>query len=239
MTINQLALVLMADQDEASDNTDLVSVIESWISDAIDEISSATDWISLKSIFSLNTVASQATYTLDSSIKDIRSIRFTGTDEEITYVDEPRLFSIASDLEQLAKPRFWFFDSQSTNPADAIPAQPPLKIRFHPIADTVYPLMVSARKHALIAPISGSAVIPFRQEMIPAIKDRVRAYILGNDKDYEGMQVYLQMFYDKVNKLVAKEESKPGANYLVMQPRDVWGADIGKLVQLDPSHFAR
>lgn len=239
MTINQLALVMMQEQDEATDNTDLVTVVESWISDAIDEISSATDWSTFKSIFILNTIASQSTYTLDSSIKDVRSIRFTSTDEEITYVDEPRLFSIAVDLEMLAKPRFWFFDSQSTNPSDAIPAQPPLKIRFYPIPDTAYALMVSARKHALIAPIASSSVIPFRQEMIPAIKDRVRAYILANDKDYEGMQTYLQMFYDKVNKLVAIESSKPGANYLVMQPRDIGRAAVGKLVGLDPSHFAR
>lgn len=239
MTVDALATSLLREQDEASDNAEMVTQCIDWISDAVDELSSACDWKIFKVIFPLNTAVATPTYSLHASVNDIRDIRFVDTDEPITYVDEPRLFGIAANLEEEGKPRNWFIDSQDDDASTAIPAQPVIKIRFHPIPDAIYPLMVSAQRHPIITPLVTTDAIPLRQEMLLAVKHRVRAYILANDKDYEGMNTYLQMWYDLVNKMIADETSKPGARMLVMQPRDVDESFSDRLVRLDPSHFAR
>lgn len=234
MTVNDLVTVMMREMDEGSDNTEMVSTYIGWISDAIDEIASATDWTIFKTVFTTALTATNPILELAQNLKDIRSIRFTDTDETIEYGDEPLLFSLAVNIEEPGKPRSWFFVDADDDAVE----QAQLVLRFHPIPDSDYPIMISARKHPLInSPMLGTDEIPFRQEFIPAIKDRVRAYVLANDKDYEGMQAYLSMFYDKVNKLVAQEESKPGARLLVMQQRDISAQMSPAHPRLDPAHF--
>lgn len=233
-TVNDLVTVLMREMDEATDNTEMVTTVVGWISDAVDEIASATDWTIFKTVFTTSLSTTVATLELAQNIKDVRDVRLIDTDETIDYCDEPILFSIAANLEELGKPRNWFYVDADDDAAE----NPQLVMRFHPQPDSAYPVMISARKHPLTDPItSTSTEIPFRQEMILAIKDRVRAYILANDKDYEGMNTYLQIFYNRVEKMVAQEDSKPGARLLVMQPRDLNNDTSHKYARLDPSHF--
>src|SRR5689334_21517991 len=109
MTVNELALTLIAEQDEASDNESFVTVVENWINDAIDEFASAHDWRLFKFTVALSTVASQSDYTISEDIREIRGIRFVDSDEEIQYIDPQRLYGVADDLEREGKPQFWFW----------------------------------------------------------------------------------------------------------------------------------
>jgi hypothetical protein len=233
MTVSDLALTLMAEQDEASDNTDFKTVVESWISDAVDELLSATDWRIFKTIFTLNTVASQANYELTQDVMDIRNIRFTDTDETIDYIDEPRLYHVSSDLEEEGKPRVWFFNNADDDAAE----QPQFVITFVPIPDAIYELQITAQKH-IIVPLVSANEIPLRQEMLLAVKNRVRAYILASDKDYEGSTTYLQMFYKQVDDMIKKESTRPAARHIRLQVTDIVGNTGRRSPILDPSHFS-
>lgn len=237
MTATELATILMREMDEDSDDEEMLATVISWISDSLDEVSSACDWRIFKSIFPFSTIATQATYDLDASLVDIRSIRFVDTDEPIHYKDDPRLYSMSMNLEEIGKPRNWFFDSQDDDPSTAIPAQPIIKIRFFPIPDDAYSLTISAQKHPIIIPLTELSAIPLRQEMLLAVKDKVRWYISMDDKDYEAADRFNSAFIARLTDMVAKEESRPGARQMRMQVTDIAPSGMNQDVRFDPSHF--
>lgn len=237
MTATDLATILMREMDESTDDVEMLTTVIGWISDALDEVSSACDWRIFKSIFPFSTQPNVATYSLDASLIDIRSIRFVDTDEPIHYKDDPRLHAMSMNLEEVGKPRDWFFDSQDDDPATAIPAQPIIKIRFFPIPDDFYSITISAQKHPIVTPLTALQAIPLRQEMLLAVKDKVRWHIAMDDKDYEGADRYGLAFVNRLADMVAKEESKPGARELRMQVTDVAPSGMNQDVRFDPSHF--
>lgn len=232
LTVNALALKILTEQDEATDNTEMVSLVETWIDDAVDEIASAYDWKFFKQLDTLATVASQQRYALTENVVDVRGIRFVDTDEPIDYQDEMTLFNTAQDFENEGKPRYWFYMETSAGTDENIK-----NIGFLPIPDAVYNLIVNVSVHPTTTALGTSSNIPFRKEFILAIKHRVRAYILMNDKDYEGAQQYLQMFYAKLNDMIAKENRSPAAQVLRLQTRDLPGQGDQRFARLDPSRF--
>lgn len=232
LTVNALALVLMREMDEATDNTELVSVVESWIDDAVDEIAAAADWKIFKQLDTLATIASTSTYALSQDVIDVRSIRFVDTDEPIDYQDETSLFGVAEDLENLGKPRWWFYTNTSAGTDEVIK-----NIRFSPIPDAIYNLTLSVQVHPTTTALITSSNIPFRKETILAIKNRVRAYKMMDDKDYEGATAYLQMFYKQLDDMRSKENKSPSAQILRMQPRDLHNQGDRRFARLDPSRF--
>jgi hypothetical protein len=237
MTATDLALILMREEDESSDDAEMLTTVIGWISDAVDAISSACDWRIFKAIFPFSTQPTVATYDMDASLVDIRSIRFVDTDEPIHYKDDPRLFSTFTNLEEPGKPRDWFIDSQDDDPATAIGAQPIIKIRFHPIPDDFYTLTISAQKHPIVTALTPLQAIPLRQEMLLMVKDWVTARIRYDDKDYEGGDRFLAAYNDRLQKMVAKEESGPGARELRMQVTDIAPSGNNQDVRFDPAHF--
>lgn len=232
LTVNALALKILTEQDEATDNSEMVSLVETWIDDAVDEIASAYDWKIFKQLDTLATVASQQRYALNENVIDVRGIRFVDTDEPIDYCDEMSLFNTAQDFENEGKPRYWFFMEPTTGTDEIIK-----NIGFLPIPDAIYNLIVNVQVHPTTTALATGSNVPFRKEMILAIKHRVRAYILMNDKDYEGAQQYLQMFYNKLNEMIAKENRSPAAQILRLQPRDLGNQGDRRFAILDPSHF--
>jgi hypothetical protein len=232
MTTSEIANQLIIEQDESTDNTEFFNLIVSWIDDAVDEIADSHDWKLFKPIRQMSTVASQQVYALDEDVTNIRAIRFVDTDEPIDYIDEMTLTSIAEDFENLGKPRYWFFTTSTEGTEQLVK-----NIAFSPIPDAIYPLSLSLQVHPNIVPLTSSDDIPFRKETILAIKHRVRAYVLMNDKDYEGARFYLQAFYDKLEKMIARENKTPIGQMLVMQPRDLANQNDRRYARLDPSHF--
>lgn len=232
LTVNALALVLLREQDEATDNAEMVSTVEAWIDDAVDEIASAADWKFHQQVDTLNTVAAQQAYILGQNVVDIRSIRFTATDEPIEYADIMSLTNIAEDFELQGRPRWWFFLEPTAGTDELIK-----NIGFSPIPDAIYALTLSVKTHPTTTALLTGSNVPFRKEWILTIKHRVRAYMLMNDKDYEGARFYLQAFYDKLEKMIAIENKSPIGGTLVMQPRDLPNQDNRKYARLDPSHY--
>ncbi len=232
LTVNALALKILTEQDEASDNSEMVSLVETWIDDAVDEIASACNWKFFQQVDSLSTVVSQQAYALAQNVIDVRSIRFLDTDEPIDYMDIMTLTNIAENFENTGKPRYWFYLEPTPGTDELIK-----NIGFSPIPDAIYPLRLHVQVHPTTTILATADNVPFRKEVILAIKHRVRAYILMNDKDYEGARFYLQAFYDKLEKMIAMENKGPQAQMLVMQPRDLANQNDRRYARLDPSHF--
>lgn len=230
MTINDFALLMMREQDEASDNSELVDVFKTWTEDAIDELLAAHDWNILKRTKTFTTDTINSVYTLDQGIREIRAMRFKLTNEPIDYVDAPFLYSMAEDLEQVGKPEFWFFESSVFQSNDT-----QLKIQFNKIPDAAY-VIEYLGVIDLLSVVSSNINLPVQRGMFTALKHRVRAYSLNNDKDYEGEDRSKQDFFILVQRLVEKDNAK-SANTARLQVRDISNTRDRKLARLDPNHF--
>lgn len=230
MTIDAFAQSLMAEMDEATDNTDYLAVVKGWVEDACDEIASIHEWKLFRRTLTLNTVGGTATYQLPENIREIRAMRLKVTNEPIEYLDAPVLYSMAEDLENTGKPQYWWWESSAFVTNDVF-----LKIQLDPVPDAIYTVEYLGVLHPLSA-VTANVNIPYQRQMFLAIKNRVRAYMLQSDKDYEGASIARQDFLGILKELIDDENAKM-ANDIRLQPRDISNQRDRRLAKLDPNHF--
>lgn len=230
MTVNSLALTLMTEAREATDNAGFVTVVEGWVNDSLDEIAIETDWKFLQDTNTINTVASQPNYSLASLVREIRYLRFKESNEPIHYCAPQRLVAAGEDLERLGKPEFFWFDKGILSGTEEL-----FQIRLFPIPNAIYELEAGVLYHPDFVLSAGH--LPVNKELFLLLKDRVRSYILNDDRDYDGSDRAFARFQKGLIKLVGRENKK-NADTLRMQPRDITGTQGNRvLARLDPNHF--
>lgn len=230
MTITDFALLMMREQDEASDNTELVEVYKTWTEDAIDELLLAHDWRELKRTKTINGIVGNNIYTIDQGVREIIAMRFQNTNEIIDYADAAFLYSLGEDLEKQRKPQFWFWESSVFQSNDTL-----LKIQFDSKLDSAYVIEFLA----IVDPLSltvANTNIQLQRQMISALKNRVRAFAYEQDDELEKMQSCLTLFYNSIERLKEKDNAK-SANVARLQPRDISNQRDRRLARLDPNHF--
>jgi len=231
MTIEDFALLMIREQDESSLDSGYLAVVKGWTEDAIDELLLAHDWRELRRTKSFTTDTVNSIYTIDQGVREIRAMRFKVTNEPIDYLDGEMLYSVAEDLEQVRKPRFWFWESSIFQSSDT-----QLKIQFDSIPDVAYVIEYLA----IVDPLSLTSTninVPVQRQMFAALKHRVRAFIYEQDGNDAQAQSYIQQFYGVINRLLEKDNSK-SANNLRLQARDISHTRDKRLAHLDPNHFS-
>lgn len=229
MTVNELALELIREAQESSDDTDYVLIVEAWINDAISEIASVSEWKFFQKEFPINTIISTPTYDLPAEALDLKYLRFTDNHETIDYIDPERLVDVGVNINEVSRPTYWWYESADLTIADA-----PLTIRLAPIPDTTYVLDAPYYFHPDTTGTTG--IIPVPRDKLLVIKERVRANFLFEDKDYEGYRLMLQRFASKLQAAISTDRSKH-ARTLTLQVRDLPSGVNRKLARLDPNHF--
>jgi hypothetical protein len=225
MTVSDLATILLREQSEALDDPDYFATVIAWINDACSDIAGSHDWRFLKRTFNIPTFPGQSEYSLQfNDIKDVRSIQNLSTREYIAYRDDIRIIHNSIDMTLPGEPVFWWFSK-------AVDDQQ--YIQFWRVPTTVVNLEV--RTHRLNTELVSGSNMPFQAEFILLIKDRVRAYMLEDDKDYDGQDRKMQEYYRRLAELQGKEVKKNAA-YRRFQRRDV-SSRYTDLAQLPPDHF--
>jgi len=225
ITVSDLATSLLQEQSEALDDTDYFNTVVGWINDACADISGSHDWRFLKRTFNIPTAPGVSEYSLQfNDIKDVRSIQNLSTLQYIGYRDDVRIIHNSIDMTLPGEPVFWWFSK-------AVDDQQ--YIQLWKVPTTVVNLEV--RCHKLNTALVSASNMPFQSEFILLIKDRVRAYMLEDDKDYDGCDRKMQQYQARLEDLKGKEVKKNAA-YRRMQRRDV-SARYPDLAQLPPDHF--
>lgn len=225
MTVSDLATILLREQSEAQDDPDYFDTVIAWINDSCADISGSHDWRFLKRTFSIPTFPGQSEYSLMfNDTKDVRSIQNLSTREYIAYRDDVRIIHNSIDMTLPGDPVFWWFSK-------AVDDQQ--YIQFWRVPTNIVNLEV--RTHRLNTALVSGSNMPFQSEFILLIKDRVRAYMLEDDKDYDGQDRKMQEYYRRLAELQGKEVKKNAA-YRRFQRRDV-SSRYPDLAQLNPDHF--
>lgn len=224
MLVQDLATILIREHGESQDDTDYVDTVVDWISEACSEIADRTEWRFFKATLTPPIVALTAEYDLGPLVKEVKSVRHIDTNEPIRYTDDERIINRAIDIDLPGVPRHWWYNRAEEGS---------FFIAFYPIPDRVYQIEVRAFTHPTALIISDN--IPLHTELLRLVKDRVRAFMLNHDKDYDGSDRALNVFMSDLNR-ISNREVRKHANHLRLQPRDI-GRRTRDLAVLDPNHF--
>lgn len=228
MLVSQMTTDILREWSETDDDVAKVSLVESWIRNALDDFALLTNFRVFYGTTSMATVATQGNYTLSPATQNVVGIRLTATDETIEERDKQELILSNTDLEIQGKPRFWYYLN-----AIASSSQQALAIQFYPIPDAIYAFTVSGVFHP--AALISTDVLPVHNEHLNIIKNRVRYYCALDDKDYELADRHDEQFVRGAQLILQRENKRPA------QSRRLRTTDVpsrrDQFVRLDPNHF--
>jgi len=230
MTVNQLALEMMLELDVQADVQGFTTQFEAWINDSLSQIASRANWRFFQVTSPLNTVATQAVYSLPIGVKEIRQMRHVVTNEPVEFKPQPTLAYHGLDLELPGKPTVWTPEGSTVDGSGNVL----YTIRLWPVPNDIFNLEFTALYHP--EAIASGSHLPVQPQYIEIIRDRVRAFHYARLKEWEGSNLHYVRFRDNLQNLVEMEQRKP-ANRTRLQVRDISRGAYDERAKLPPDQF--
>lgn len=232
MLVSDLIKILQRESSETQDDTGYNNLVLSWVQDAITEFGNLTDWKYFQSVIPITTVIGTRVYSLPVEHRDIRALLFpVGRLGSIDYMDLWRLKERSIDILESGVPRFWYFEDVINDPAPT--NNKLLRIGLWPVPNSV--IVLSAHTQLDPSQLLLTDILPVQNNILPAIKHKVRFYSAMDDNDSDRAIIHAQNFENEINRLRAKEHTVRD-NLRVLSVTDI-PVRRPRLVQLDPDHF--
>jgi hypothetical protein len=225
-TVNSLALSVMREFGESSDNVNLVAQVEEWVRDGYDEIGIKANWKYLFLIESLVTVVSQRLYNLAGVLDQEIACINTQDNTPLEKKERQELMEKGVNLSLTGKPLAWYVESFDITLET-------FTIGLYPVPDTIYTLQFLG----LLQPkeLSSTDKLFFPREFIFLLKDSVRIRFKEDDKDYTGASKIQSRFNENILRLKQRNDA-PMALRPRMQIQDI-AHSAETFVRLPPDHF--
>jgi hypothetical protein len=230
MLVSALTTECLREWSETDDDTSKVSLVESWIRNALDDFALLTEFRVFYSHTTINTVATTENYTLPAAYQSITAIRRTADNTLLEQKDRQELLLSETDLTTAGKPRIWFYVN-----SDSSTTETKLRIQLFPVPDAIYAIEYSGTVHP--AELVSTDVIPVHNEHLNIIKDRVRYYYAMDEKDYEAADRHDASFVRKAQLIISRENKRP-AQRRMLRVSDV-PSTREEFVRPDPTHYPR
>lgn len=228
-TVNSIALDLIQEIEESTDDSGFVTKVETRINEALDEIAVATNWNHFKTRASFNTVDGTAVYQLPTGGREIIQLRHTDNGEPITLVTIQEAARRGLILEDEGRPRVWLEDGNLVSGSNVL-----YQFRLFPVPDAVYAIEQEYYYHP--SNVASGSVLPVQDQYIVLVKDRVRAYLLELDQKYDAADRAQRRYEANMATLVKKEMRKVAAK-TVLKQTDLANIRRRERPILDPGHF--
>lgn len=228
-TPNSIALDLIEEQGEATDDAGYVASVERRVNDALDEIAVATNWNSFKARATIPTVISQAQYNLPVGAREIIQLRYLDTGEPIPLITMQEAARRVIKLEDSGRPRGWLEDGVVVSGSTVL-----LRIRLAPVPAAI--INIEAEYYYHPSDVASATVLPVQDQHIVPVKDRVRAYLRERDQKYDAADKAMARFKDNLAMLVKRELRKVSAQTILKQT-DLSNIRRRQRPLFDPSHF--
>lgn len=214
MTLNALALALVAEHGERQGDTAFVTQLETWIKDDLIKISLNAKFKSLFKDLTIITVVNQPGYDLPADFKNFKYLRVPDGDHDIEYLSPRKLAKFNFDLEQKGSPpRFaWIVNS------GVVGGVFKYKVRFHPIPNVI--LNVDAPYHFYPSGLVSASDIPVNDELLLLLKSRLNMRIHRLDLDWDSFNSHRAEYVEDMRNII-KQETKPSARDLVKTTSDL------------------
>jgi hypothetical protein len=214
MTLNDLAVELVKEIGNNPDDTDHVSEMEGWIKQVAREVWRA-DWeFTIDNDKTFQTVASTATYTLDSDVAVIRSVRIRTPRRKLYNRTVEYLIKCYVNLTSEGTPIYWYnagYDS----------AAGAYKISTYPVANSALDIDYTVK---LLPTLESSEVLPFPEDFVDVIRHGTRARVFMDDGDPSTAQFHQRNFEKGIADLKHFYANQPDRNKVRTSADILYGA---------------
>lgn len=212
-TPNSIALSLITEVGESTDDADFVTLVEKRVNEAVQEIALATNFNPYKARASFNTAIGTATYNMPATARELVQLRYVTDGAPIIYATTQELVMRSVKLTDSGRAKFWLEDGVTLSGSDTL-----LKIRLVPVPAAVESI---EEEHYFDPTDTASAShIPIPLSWIVPTLDRVRSFLLENLGKYDASALAIRR-YEKSLKRLADRENNKAADKAVLQEVDL------------------
>jgi hypothetical protein len=212
-TPNSVALDVIQEFEESTDDAGFVAKIEKRVNEALDEIAIATNYNTFKTRATFATVASQAQYNMPVGARELIQLRYLDTGEPIPMLTTQEAARRGIKLEETGRPQAWLEDGVVVSGSNVL-----LRIRLWPVPSSI--LSIEEEHYFHPSDVASATVLPIQDQHVVLIKDRVRVYFLTNDQKYDAAQLALLSYQQNLERLVRREQAKV-AKKVTLQETDL------------------
>ncbi len=212
-TVNSVALDVIQEFEEATDDTGFVAKIEKRVNEALDEIAIATNYNTFKARATFATVAAQAQYNMPIGAREIIQLRYLDNGEPIGLITIQEAARRGIKLEEPGRPQRWLEDGTLVSGSNVL-----LRIRLWPVPSSI--LSIEEEHYYAPSDVASATVLPIQDQYIALVKDRLRAYFLEDDQKYDAADRAQRRYESNLAKLVNREQSKV-AEKVILQETDL------------------
>src|SRR5262245_37285813 len=228
-TPNSIALEIIQEFEEATDDAGFVARIEARVNDALDEIAVATNYNMFKTRSTFSTAAGTSVYQLPVGGREIEQLRYTDTGEPIYLCGTQEAARYMAKLENSGRARVWIEDGNLVSRSNVL-----YQLRLAPVPNSVLTIERTFFYHPSL--IASAAVIPVQDQFIVLIKDRIRSYFLELDQKYDAADRAQRRYQQNLDRLVKQEKRKVAA-MTHLRYNDIQRGSGRPQAIFDPSHF--
>lgn len=228
-TVNSIALDLIREIEESTDDSGFVAKVELRVNEALDEIAVATNWNTFRTRSTFNTVAGTAVYQLTAGGREIIQLRYTDTGEPIPHWTIQEAARRGVKLEDSGRARAWLEDGNLVSGTNVF-----YQFRLVPKPDSILTIEREFFYHP--SDVASGSVLPVQDQYIVLVKDRVRAYLLELDQKYDAADRAQRRYEANLDRLVKREARKVAAK-TVLKQTDLANIRRRERAIFDPSHF--
>lgn len=228
-TVNSLALQLIQEFEESTDDSTFVARVENWVNQAYDEVAIATNWNTFRTRSTFSTAIGTSVYQLPAGGREIIQLRYTDTGEPIPHWTIQEAARRGVKLEDSGRARAWLEDGNLVSGSNVL-----YQFRLAPVPDAV----VSIEREYFYHPseVASGSVLPVQDQHIVVVLDRVRARMLELDQKYDAADRAQRRFESNLANLVKRETRKIAA-FTVLKQSDLVNVRRVPRAIFDPSHF--
>src|SRR5262245_5345794 len=212
-TVNALALSLIQEAEESTDDTGFVTKIEKRVNEALQEIGLAANFNPFRARSTFATAAATPTYNLPTKANQIIQLRFTVDGAPVPMRSVQELTRLGLRPEDTGRPQAWIEDGVVQSGANTL-----VRIRLVPVPIAIENI---EEEHYFDPTDTASASnLEVPDSYLVLVKDRVRIYILENDGRYTAASLVQRRYEKNLERLVDREHQKP-ARKIVLKEVDI------------------
>lgn len=212
-TVNALALDLIKEVGESTDESTFVTLIEKRVNEALHEIGLATNFNPFKSRSTFATAVGTAQYNMPASAREIIQLHFKTDGEPISMRTIQELTRRGIKLTDPGRPQFWLEDGVVQSGANNL-----LRIRLVPVPAAVEDI---EEEHYFDSTDTASAShLQVPDSFLVAVKDRVRSFLLERLGKYDASALAIRRYEANLKRITGREHAKVSQK-IVLQEVDL------------------
>lgn len=212
-TPNSIALSLIAEVGESTDDASFVTLVEKRVNEAVQEIALAANFNPYKARATFATAVATPTYNMPAAARELSQLQFVTDGVPILMSTTQDLARRGLKLTDPGRPQFWLEDGVVLSGSNTL-----LKIRLVPVPVAIEFI---EEEHYLDPTDTASAShIPIPLSFLVPTLDRVRSFLLENQGKYDASALAIRRYENGLKRITVRENHKD-ARKVVLQETDL------------------